>query len=193
MAHEHVTYEIDRLSHWSEVIVERSMFAVEDESYLDVIFDYVRQATLENALLHLRCVVEFLTAPRPTEAKKDRFRQLDVVADDYFDAGWADRPPFLLGEDEKAHYQTLNEIHRRLAHITGQRLTFPYSWTPVLLQVRQVLTEYKRLVRDLRVAHTEHAKAFDRSIHLLNARESGNPDAGIEIILPADLSTLSVR
>jgi hypothetical protein len=77
------------------------------------------QATLESGLLHLPFTVDLLVKPRPTGPVT---AWTDLVADDYFADGWAARPPYLLGANVTEHTKIMRELHRRLAHLSTQRL-----------------------------------------------------------------------
>jgi hypothetical protein len=72
--------------------------------------EFVRQATLESGLLHLRNVAEFLVNPVPTR----RDRLTDLTASDYFDDGWSRRPEFLLGGSKDRHDFVNSQLDRRL-------------------------------------------------------------------------------
>ena len=119
-----------RLTFWSQGQVAETAFV--DVRARAALSAAVNEATLECALLHLRNVVDFLLNLPPTNPGF----QTDVVADDYFDTSWSGRPVFLLGDDAEAHKGLMKDLHRRLAHLSTQRLqkqtpTGGFDWTEV--------------------------------------------------------------
>jgi hypothetical protein len=98
--------------------------------------DTARNAFLESALLHARCVFEFLDAK-----KRDR-RDDDMIREDF-------GPPWkpAKGKEQEARtalHKVKPDIDKHLAHLTWQRVDDPEtpSWT--VLQVAQDVTTLAR-------------------------------------------------
>jgi hypothetical protein len=169
MAETHIFYEVERLALWSSMSLGPSAFAG-PRPHAERIAIEVGKATLESALLHLRNVVEFLMSPRPTK----ELNWSTVVAGDYFDNGWTTAPSRLLGPTAEAHRETMKEIHRRLAHLSTQRLTSNdpkgrpiFVWSSVVKRVPAVLACFDRFTRELEAAHPERVPWFDNSIRIV--------------------------
>ncbi len=125
MAEQHITYEIERLVLCLPVQSQVSLVA----------HPIITQSLLEAFLVHLRSLADFVVAPRrPRHAK-------DVAAEDYYDGDWPQQPRFLFGNDVEEHQTCMDELHRRLAHISVQRadsVDFVWrhavqEWLPALL------------------------------------------------------------
>jgi hypothetical protein len=95
----------------------------------------ITQSLLEAFLLHLRALADFVAI-----ARKPRHR-IDVAAEDYYGGTWPDQPAALFGRTPETHQANMDELHRRLAHISKQRLEdedFVWNqavgeWLPVLV------------------------------------------------------------
>jgi hypothetical protein len=161
MARVHVAYEVSRLALWSQVSVPETMYS--STRLAPVLAELVGQATLESALIHLRNVADFIVADRPTA--NQRWRESDIVADDYFDAGWPGKPSHILGEDPESHRTTDTEINRRLAHISIHRLDRAelgaFEWQFVLTRVPVVLEGFNQFRTDLGSIHADRARWFE--------------------------------
>jgi hypothetical protein len=125
MAEEHITYEIERLVMTLPIQAQVAAF----------MHPIVTQSLLEAFLVHLRALADFVAAPRRPR------HELDVAAEDYYDGDWADQPDAIFGADVEEHQQCMDELHRRLAHISVQRADsedFIWShavndWRPALI------------------------------------------------------------
>lgn len=111
VANERLRYAVERMSWpiWHEK--KRTILSDVDLWFSDSLVD--------SMMLHTRNICAFLLEDRP---RPDSNRSSDVVADHYFDAGWSNRPDFVLGASRDDHEEMLDEINRRLAHITSHGL-----------------------------------------------------------------------
>jgi hypothetical protein len=122
----------------------------------------LRQACFESAVLHLRNIVDFLRNARPVK----RAFLSDLVADHYFDAGWATRPqPFLLySADVESDEGVRGNVNRHLAHITTTRQKLrvssaAFEWDEI--DPTLVLEGFRRFLADLGRAHPDRVSWFD--------------------------------
>lgn len=151
MAREHVRYEVERMADLSRLGVSGARVTGPPGSTAGYQLQLVNQSILEAYLIHVRNVDEFLGSARGR-------RPLDVVGADYFDRPWRG------GCLEPADRQ---EIDRRLAHLTLQRLgDEAYDWSggqglagrARLADV--ALAAFGRFVADLESAHPDRAAWF---------------------------------
>ena len=125
MAEEHITYEIEGLVGVLSIQAQIAAFA----------HPIITQSLLEAFLVHLRALTDFVAAPRKSR------HPLDIAAEDYYDGKWDDQPKVVFGPGVKDHQRCMDELHRRLAHISVQRAStddFVWShaisdWLPALL------------------------------------------------------------
>jgi hypothetical protein len=166
MATEHVTYEVTRLMLWTFISVPPESINAPTPQHAVGLSNILRQATLESSLVHLRNVAEFLVSPRSTA------RPTDLIADDYFDEASTGRPGHVFGTSDAEHRTTMTEIHRRVAHLSVQRVGLaPFDWTSVLEQVPTIVVHFSAFLRDLRDAHPERVHWFGeitRQVRALN-------------------------
>ncbi|MEO8697804.1 MAG: hypothetical protein ABI658_30175 [Acidimicrobiales bacterium] len=144
----HVTYEFERLVFFAET---RIAF---DPSDRDPTQRVLNQAIAEAGLLHMRVVNEFLTNERPTG--RERRRWTDLVADDYFDDGWDNRPGDLLSAE-------IRHLNRRLAHLTVERdddFDPTFDWSTVFARWTVLRDEFGSFIRDLTEAHPDRGQWF---------------------------------
>jgi hypothetical protein len=137
----------------------------------------LRQACFEVAVLHLRNLVDFLTKERPVPGPFST----DLVADHYFDDGWASKPDRLWlysdeSDDENARVR--RNVNRHLAHITTSRHELrvsgqPFEWDEI--NPALVLEAFLRFVDDLDATHPSRAGWF-----ALSQRNAVNALAQIE-------------
>lgn len=127
MAEQHIAYEIERLVLCLPI---QSQVAT-------VAHPIITQSLLEAFLVHLRALADFVVVPQ-----KPRHR-LDVAAEDYYDGDWPQQPQFVFGDGVEDHRTCMDQLHRRLAHISVQRADtadFVWShavqeWLPALVAV----------------------------------------------------------
>ena len=149
---EHVSYEFARLVMPMYVPVP----AVNEKPWLE-------QCVLESALVHVRNLSDFLTDERPRHPK----RQDDVVADDYFDNHWSNRPSFIFGTDRDGHDKFVAEINKRMAHVTLQRIGIrPFRWTTLTREFHLIRTSFETFLIDLKNAHPKRRQRFDRQLEI---------------------------
>jgi hypothetical protein len=168
MADDHVFYELHRtleFAHHGNVLPIGGNVPPEVRADLA---DWSQSAILESSLIHLRNVSDFLTKTRPTQ----KHAETDLVADHYFVNGWHGRPDFIFGTDKSAHDAVLKEIHRRVAHLTVQRHTVPWSgaieWQPYVTQQFPVLLRaFAAFLADLIKQEPGRAAWFNSSTDLL--------------------------
>ncbi|CAN5470243.1 hypothetical protein BH10ACT2_BH10ACT2_11400 [soil metagenome] len=110
----HVTYEIERLRYVLPIQEQISAF----------VHPIITQSLLEAFLVHLRSLSDFMVVP----ITRGR-HPLDVVAEDYYDGTWTSQPKFIFGKDEDEHFKSMDELHRRLAHISLHRASSPDPFT----------------------------------------------------------------
>jgi hypothetical protein len=123
----------------------------------------LRQACFESAVLHLRNIADFLRNTRPVT----RAFMSDLVADHYFDAGWATRPqPFLLYSetDVESDEGVRGNVNRHLAHVTTTRQQLrvssaAFEWDEI--DPTLVLQGFRRFVADLGRDHPDRVSWFD--------------------------------
>ena len=172
MALGHVTYELERV-----------VFFVENGNYVPVSFQpqtpqpirdavegWVQQCILESALVHLRNVAEFLVNQRPTR----KATRTDIVADHYFQVGWEKRPNYVLGHNRREHDRLVKQIHRRVAHLSSQRLSVqrsgPFDWLPyVQTQFPPALAAFRCFLDDLEKTHPRRCHWFERADLILTS------------------------
>jgi hypothetical protein len=147
MATTHVWYEVKMMVHTAR----RGTPAGDDVLGFTV---------LESYLLHVRNLAEYLTKTNP--------RKTDLVASDYFDQPWG-------GVTLPADFD-ITAIHRRLAHLTTERLATNvpgqgYSWAGptgdrarLAIQIRRAFGHFRG---DLASAHPHRAAWFDACWQLL--------------------------
>jgi hypothetical protein len=158
----HVNYEISRMHLWSTTPVPIAALNFEPE-IVEQVHGLINQALVETALLHMRVINEFLTHKRPTTLKYVQ----DIVADDYFDAGWKGRPQNLLSKE-------LIHLDKRLAHVSIFRLEdetadLGFQWDQVFDRAPAIFESFRTFVEDLATVHPERGEWFsdDPSIQLL--------------------------
>jgi hypothetical protein len=141
----HVHYEVDRLAFWSCNNIQEHHLRQEALSWpVPWVRNLVGQTTLEAALIHLRVVSDFLMNKRPTNPKWET----DVVADDYFDDGWSDRPDYIVGASRDEHHKIIEELNRRLMHLSYQRID-AFEWGQELSYVPAVMEAVTAFIGDL--------------------------------------------
>src|SRR5438309_1691410 len=114
MAEEHITYEIERLVNVLPIQAQVAAF----------VHPIITQSLLEAFLVHLRSLADFVVAPR-----KPR-HHMDVAAEDYYDGAWEEQPDAIFGAGVEEHQKCMDELHRRLAHISVQRAsTNDFVWS----------------------------------------------------------------
>lgn len=158
LANERVRYAVERMSWplWHDT--KRSVLSDVDLWFTDSLVD--------SMILHARNVCAFLLNERP---RADSSFATDVVADHYFDVGWSGRPDYLLGSDRGQHDEMMQEINRRLAHITSHGLwnrhggIEMFHWSDITKWLPEVLIGFGKFVDDLEVAHRNRAEWFDWS------------------------------
>lgn len=140
MAHEHVGYELTRMALWTKQPSPHPN---------------VQEAILEAYLIHVRNVDAFLTG------RSAGARDTDVVGQDFFDREWT-LDMGLLTPDQRI------DIHRRIAHITTQRLrrctpNEVYNWAGyggLDTWAKRLMRGFGRFVGDLRLEHPDRAAWF---------------------------------
>jgi hypothetical protein len=114
MAEVHITYEIEQL-------VTIPLIQAQVAAFMHPI---ITQSLLEAFLVHHRSLADFVVAPQ-----KPR-HPTDVAAEDYYDGAWDGQPDAIFGVDVEAHQTFMYELHRRLAHISVQRVsTDDFVWS----------------------------------------------------------------
>jgi hypothetical protein len=151
MAEVHVAYELTRMALWARAATPDAL---------------VNQAILEAYLVHVRNVNEFLVR-RSAKAYPDA-----VVAEDYFASEWSLDIELLTPAQ-------LNDIHRRIAHLSNQRLArltpggqLDWAGNGLLDRwARLVIKGFGRFVADLRITDIERASwvkpGFDEAKRIL--------------------------
>jgi hypothetical protein len=120
---EHVHYELHRVM---EFVLGGNVLpgigAGEMPEIRQELMDWSQSSILESALIHLRNVSDFLTKGWPTTDRK--MNATDLVAEHYFPDGhvWV-RPDCIFGGGRARHVELIQEIHRRVAHLSTQRFT----------------------------------------------------------------------
>jgi hypothetical protein len=112
------------------------------------------QAVSESAQLHLRCLADFLSNPRPKATAPPKYIE-ELVADHYFDTkgAWVG-----VKRDALLVDPLLDDLNKHLAHLTTRRQTRrtdpdPFGWEsakPVGLQVLQRFRDFVDALDDTR-------------------------------------------
>jgi hypothetical protein len=163
----HVRYEFDRMLLWFSTVVTDAEARPEHPDLITLL----NQATFESSLLHLRNVIDCVARPRDPRLPSN------LVADDYFDDKWADRPAALLSPvgDQEEHQRELNQLHRRVAHLSVQRLEGEpptaaerFEWGDYLGRaVPSAVAGYESFLGDLGREHPERRQWFSRLKEIL--------------------------
>ena len=149
---EHVAYEFARFMMPMHIGVP----AVREKAWLE-------QCVLESALVHVRNLSDFLMGERPRNPKF----QDDVVADDFFDDHWRNRPAFIFGSDQDGHEKFMAEINKRMAHLTLQRIgSRPFKWTMLSRDFHILRSSFETFLIDLASAHPKRRQRFDRQLEI---------------------------
>jgi hypothetical protein len=152
MAEEHITYEIERLVLCLPI---QSQVAT-------VAHPIITQSLLEAFLVHLRSLADFVVAPGRQR------HELDVAAEDYFGGNWPQQPRALFGRDEDEHRRCMDELHRRLAHISVQRAeTADFVWNHAVQEWLPALEDALR--QFIRGLPAERRSWFAKAERLLTA------------------------
>lgn len=147
---EHVAYEFARLMMPMYIKVPPTS----EKAWLE-------ECVLESALVHVRNLSDFLTDERPQNPK----HQDDVVADDYFDHHWANRPNYIFGNDTAGHRRFMGEINKRMAHVTLQRIgTRPFEWRALSRELHLIRESFESFLSDLKNSHPKRRKRFDAKL-----------------------------
>lgn len=120
---EHVHYELHRVMEF--VLLGNVIPGIGLDEMPEVradLMDWSQSSILEASLIHLRNLSDFLVKPWPTTDRK--MNETDLVAEHYFpdEAGWI-RPRHIFGADVAEHRKLMEEIHRRVAHLSTRRYT----------------------------------------------------------------------
>ena len=114
MAKVHITYGVERLVRVLPIQAQVASF----------VHPIITESMLEAFLVHLRSLADFVVSPTKPRHK------LDVAAEDYYDGAWPGQPDALFGENREEHLESMDQLHRRLAHISVQRAsTEDFVWT----------------------------------------------------------------
>lgn len=150
MAEEHITYEIERL-----------VFCLPIQSQIAMVaHPIITQSLLEAFLLHLRSLADFVVY-------RSGRNKLDVAAEDYYDGCWPLQPVALFGSDEKEHRRCMDELHRRLAHISVQRAdTADFVWSHAVREWLPALIDALR--QFIRGLPPERRSWFSEAEHMLS-------------------------
>lgn len=131
---------------------------------------WIQSSVLEATLVHVRNVSDFLTKSRPTNENY----KTDLVADQYFAHGWSSRPDYIFGADKDEHKELLDEIHRRVVHLSTQRHTIKddgdFVWREyVIKQFPALLPAFRKFLNDLTACEPERALWFGNCDALLTS------------------------
>jgi hypothetical protein len=135
------------------------------------------QWRLESTLTHLRVMIGFLTGTRNTNYP------LGLVADDFFDVGWPNRPQFVIGKGPSQQKDILDDLNGRLAHLSLRRLqdatpVSGFSWAHVIelmSPAKRIFVEFDRFRDDLAAAHPDRGRWFTDDMF---QRAASFPDPG---------------
>lgn len=170
MADEHVCYELRGVVMLAAVgnIVPLDQAAVRPE-LRPLLGEWVTSSLLEAGLVHVRCVVEFLTGAVPAA---DGPRATDVVAAHYLSGARERYVDHVLGTSRRHQRELLEDVHRRVMHLTSQRATVvsdgPFVWCDYIVeQVPAVLGAFRGFLDELAGLSPERFAWFSRSNEIL--------------------------
>ena len=174
IADEHVFYEVRGIVRFFTLpqFARLDVPLVPRELAVELV-DWMGSSTLEAGLVHVRCVVEFLTAAIPkvgsnteTDVVAAHYLSGKVIGDRYRDC--------VLGATREHQRKLLEQIHRRVMHLTTQRQTVekdgPFVWRDyIVAHLQTVLTAFRGFLDELDKDPLGRSTWFQRTDELLTA------------------------